>query len=87
MNMQRFSIANVIGASSRGLDGLPVEARPSIVSTVNLNKQLNDEVKKSDVHLFFGPQQAIFDGKDRTRALHGERKIQKNAKKFWYVGI
>lgn len=84
--MQRFSLATVIGTgrkdttgSSSGSDGLPSDARPSVATAVNLNKQLNVEIKKNDVHLFFGP----LDGKDR--ALHGERKIQKNAKKFWLM--
>ncbi|KAJ0411476.1 hypothetical protein ATCC90586_008525 [Pythium insidiosum] len=83
--MQRFSIANVMGRKS-GANDSDAAARPSVVSVNNLNKQLNDEVKnKSDIHLFFGPQQGIFEGRDRPRVLHGERKIQKNAKKFWLM--
>ncbi|TYZ68596.1 hypothetical protein PybrP1_005494 [[Pythium] brassicae (nom. inval.)] len=52
--------------------------------TVDLNRQLNEEAKRVDQHLFFGPQQAVFEG-DRTRVIHGERKIQKNNKRFWLV--
>lgn len=83
--MQRFSIANLTGRKGESPEG-SLDSRPSVISTVNLNKQLGDERKNTgDIHLFFGPQQAIFDGKDRTRALHGERKIQKTAKRFWLM--
>ncbi|TMW56382.1 hypothetical protein Poli38472_006392 [Pythium oligandrum] len=79
--MQRFSLANVMGRKG-GPDG---DIRPSVISVINLNKQLNDEVSRNDVHFFFGPQQGIFEGKDSARVLHGERRIFKNAKKFWLM--
>lgn len=80
--MSRFSIVNVMTRRSTvSSDG---SERPSIISTLDLNRQLNEEAKRVDQHLFFGPQQAVFEG-DRTRVIHGERKIQKNSKKFWCV--
>lgn len=81
--MSRFSIVNVMGRRSTvSSDG---SERPSIISTVDLNRQLNEEAKRVDQHLFFGPQQAVFEGGDRTRVIHGERKVQKNSKRFWYA--
>lgn len=80
--MSRFSLVNVMGRrstlSSEGSE------RPSVISTLDLNRQLNEEAKRVDQHLFFGPQQAVFEG-DRTRVIHGERKIQKNNKRYWCV--
>ncbi|DAZ94810.1 TPA: hypothetical protein N0F65_002423 [Lagenidium giganteum] len=80
--MSRFSIANVMGRKSNTSDA---DTRPSVISVTNLNRQLAEETKKTDQHLFFGPQQGVFDGKDRTRVIHGERKIMKNSKKVWLV--
>lgn len=83
--MSRFSLVNVIGrhgsveTDTRG-------SRPSVTSLIELNKQLYEETKKrseEEQHYFFGPQLHIFDGKDRVRVMHGERKIQKNAKRVW----
>ncbi|CCI41800.1 unnamed protein product [Albugo candida] len=85
--MSRFSLVNVIGrhgsveTDTRG-------SRPSVTSLIELNKQLYEETKKrseEEQHYFFGPQLHIFDGKDRVRVMHGERKIQKNAKRVWMV--
>lgn len=81
--MSRFSIVNVMGRRSTvSSDG---SERPSVISTLDLNRQLNEEAKRVDQHLFFGPQQAVFEGGDRTRVIHGERKVQKNSKRFWCV--
>lgn len=79
--MSRFSFASLVGRKSTTSDP-DADLRPSIVSTVNLNARLSMEGKAVDQHLFFGPLQAVFDG-DRTRVIHGERKIQKNARRFW----
>lgn len=76
--MSRFSLVNVMGRRTSDID-----SRPSIISTNNLNKQLTEEKKQSDQHLFFGPQQHVFDGGERTRVIHGERTIRKNAKRVW----
>ncbi|CCI46857.1 unnamed protein product [Albugo candida] len=78
--MSRFSLVNVMGRRTSDID-----SRPSIISTNNLNKQLTEEKKQSDQHLFFGPQQHVFDGGERTRVIHGERTIRKNAKRVWLV--
>ncbi|KAF4320122.1 hypothetical protein BBO99_00002443 [Phytophthora kernoviae] len=83
--MSLFSLPNVLRRSvpSDGSDNGPA-VRPSIISTQNLNAQLEEEAKHVDQHLFFGPQQTMFEG-ERQRVIHGERKIQKNNKRFWLM--
>ena len=79
--MSRFSIAHVMGR--RGSTSDVDHTRPSLISSVALNRQLTEEAKASDLHLFFGPQSGMFDARAHTRVIHGERKIQKNAKRVW----
>ncbi|KAG2769479.1 hypothetical protein PC129_g12470 [Phytophthora cactorum] len=83
--MSLFSLPNVLRRSvpSDGSDNAPA-VRPSVVSASNLNAQLLEEAKHVDQHLFFGPQQTVFEG-ERQRVIHGERKIQKNNKRFWLM--
>lgn len=83
--MSLFLLPNVLRRSypSDGSDNASA-VRPSVVSTGNLNAQLTEEAKHVDQHLFFGPQQTVFEG-ERQRVIHGERKIQKNAKRFWLM--
>lgn len=83
--MSLFSLPNVLRRSvpSDGSDNAPA-VRPSVVSTNHLNAQLVEEAKHVDQHLFFGPQQTVFEG-ERQRVIHGERKIQKNSKRFWLM--
>ncbi|OWZ17259.1 hypothetical protein PHMEG_0008817 [Phytophthora megakarya] len=82
--MSLFSLPQVLRRSvpSDGSDNAPA-VRPSVVSTNDLNAQLVQE-QHVDQHLFFGPQQTVFEG-ERQRVIHGERKIQKNAKRFWLM--
>nr|CCA15093.1 conserved hypothetical protein [Albugo laibachii Nc14] len=85
--MSRFSIVNVMGRNG-SVETDVRGSRPSVTSLIELNKQLDDETKKrkqDELHYFFGPQLHIFDGKDRVRVMHSERRIQKNAKRVWMV--
>lgn len=89
--MSLFSIPSSIMRKSVPSDGSEASSaaaavRPSIASSADLNKQLNDEAQHVEQHLFFGPQLSVFEG-DRTRVIHGERRIVKNNKKFWYVAL
>lgn len=82
--MSLFSLPGVMGRRSVPSDGSDAAGavRPSVVSSADLNKQLVEEAGAVDQHLFFGPQMAVFEG-ERTRVIHGERKIVKNNKRFW----
>ena len=85
--MSLFSLPNVLRRSvpSDGSDHAACAVvRPSVISTDHLNAQLVAEAQHVQQHLFFGPQLTVFDG-ERQRVIHGERKIQKNAKRFWLV--
>lgn len=83
--MSLFALPNVLRRSvpSDGSDHSST-VRPSVVSASNLNAKLLEEAKHVDQHLFFGPQQSVFEGV-RQRVIHGERKVQKNAKCFWLM--
>jgi hypothetical protein len=83
--MSLFSLPSVLRRSvpSDGSDNAPA-VRPSVVSASHLNAQLLEEAQHVDQHLFFGPQQTVFDG-ERQRVIHGERKVQKNSKRFWLM--
>ncbi|KUF96462.1 hypothetical protein AM588_10006048 [Phytophthora nicotianae] len=69
--MSLFSIPNVLRRSvpSDGSDNAPA-VRPSVVSASNLNAQLLEEAKHVDQHLFFGPQQTVFEAQMKFPATH-----------------